>query len=255
MSRYEIFALKYAGPVKKCGAHLMWQKDWDKAGAGNFYFWCVKNHERTIIVDTGVAPALAAKRGLPNFIDPANLITRLGLKANSIEHVIITHLHWDHAGGAKLFPRAVFYVNEKEYLFWARDKAALTPPFEFLSDKSSINYLKGHKKRGRLVLVKKDQQLFPGISVMAAPGHSPGLMAVVVNTQKGRAVIGSDAAYVFKNYEQNWPSDIMYNMADSIRSLARLQHQASSPVLLFPGHDIKMAEDFPEVANNITRLA
>ena len=47
----------------------------------------------------------------------------------------------------------------------------------------------------------------------------------------------------------------MFNMAEGIKSMEKLQEKASSPELLFPGHDINMATNYPKVAENITRLA
>jgi len=255
MKPYKIYALKYAGPVKKCGAHFLWQKDWDKTRSGNFYFWCIRNKEQTILVDTGVSPDMAIQRNLPNYINPATLLFRLGVKAEEIQHVIITHLHWDHAGGVTLFPNATYYLHQKEFSFWTKDKVSSTPPFKLLSDQNYINHLKAGKNVGRLVLIKEERQVFPGIKLIPAPGHSPGLMAVAVNTETGTAVVGSDAAYAFDNYSENWPSDVIFNMEDAIKTMEKLRKKASSPALLFPGHDTGMADHYPRAAKDITRLA
>jgi hypothetical protein len=39
MPQYEIYALKYAGPFTRTGAHLMWYRDWDKIEQINYYIW------------------------------------------------------------------------------------------------------------------------------------------------------------------------------------------------------------------------
>lgn len=254
MIKHAIYALRYAGPLKKCGAHFLWQKDWEKTGMGNFYFWCIKNKEHTIIVDTGVTPYLAKKRNLPNYVKPTTLLSSLDIKAEEIQHVIITHLHWDHAGGVSLFPHATYYLHHQEYNFWIKDEVALTPAFQWLYDSDSIQYLKNREKEGKLILIEKEQEILPGVELIFAPGHSPALMAVAVNTKKGTAVLGSDAGYVFKNYQENWPSDVTFNMADEIKSIQKLREKASSPELLFPGHDPNLAECYPQIAENITRL-
>jgi glyoxylase-like metal-dependent hydrolase (beta-lactamase superfamily II) len=255
MKNYAIYALRYAGPLQKCGAHFLWQRDWDKTRAGNFYLWCIRNEDQIIVVDTGTSPELAEQKKLPNYVSPVRLLADLGIKAREIQHVVLSHLHWDHAGGIGLFPNATYYLHHKEYAFWARDKITLTPSFQWLCDQASIRYLKKAEEQRKLVLIKKERQILPGVRTILAPGHSPGLMAVAVNTLKGTAVIGSDAAYIMDNYQDKWPGDVIFNLADTIKSLEKLQKKASAPGLLYPGHDTNLADDYPKVAENITRLA
>jgi len=81
------------------------------------------------------------------------------------------------------------------------------------------------------------------------------LMAISVNTGKGTAVIGSDSAFINENYRENWPHDIIFNMEDYMKTVKFLVKKASSPELLFAGHDPSMAENYPRIAPNITRLA
>jgi len=253
-SVYNIFALKYAGPIARSGAHLRWQQDWDKKAAGNYYIWCIRNPERTIVVDTGTSPAMAAQRNVTGYISTGTVLESLGISSTETGHVILSHLHWDHAGGITLFPSAKFYLHEQEYLFWIKNRISSSPPFKYLVDGESIKHLKKAEKEKRLLLIKKDGLLFPGIKLVHAPGHSPGLMAVAVNTAKGTAVIGSDSAFIRENYTEEWPHDVIFNMAEYMRSVRRLKRIASSPELLFPGHATDMADNYPEIAPGVTRL-
>jgi glyoxylase-like metal-dependent hydrolase (beta-lactamase superfamily II) len=251
---YQLFAVKYAGPVTKSGAHIRWQKDWDKKAGGNYYIWVIRNQQRTVIVDTGCTPETAMQKGLGRYINPARILPAMEIDPKEVESVILTHLHWDHAGGAVFFPHANFLIHEKEYSFWTGDSIASAPPFQALIDRKSLQYLKRAKDNGLVRLVKSNRQLFPGIGAILAPGHSPGLMAVSVNTRKGIAIIGSDSAFIVENYSENWPHDIVFDMADYMRTMKMLKKKAS-PGLLFAGHDPSMADNYPGVARHITRLA
>jgi glyoxylase-like metal-dependent hydrolase (beta-lactamase superfamily II) len=131
VKKYEIYALKYAGPLKSSGAFVMWNKDWDKIVERNYYIWCIKRQDKTIIVDAGMAPRMAEQFKLPQYINPIDLLSRIDIKADEVKDLIITHLHFDHANGVSLFPNATFYVQQEEYSFWTTNPIAKRPAFKF----------------------------------------------------------------------------------------------------------------------------
>jgi glyoxylase-like metal-dependent hydrolase (beta-lactamase superfamily II) len=254
MSEYEIYAIKYAGPFTSSGAFLMWLKDWEKVEKRNYYIWCIKGAGETIVVDAGVSPELAGEKTLAGYISPSEALSRIDVKAEDIRHVILTHLHWDHTSGVSLFPQATFFVQESEYRFWFSNPIANRPPFRHLSDETAKAYLASLEGTDRLRLLKGDEQILPGIECLLAPGHSIGLQAVAVNTAKGTAVLGSDCAHIFRNYREDWPSALIVDLVGWMKTYEKLRAKTSSIDLLFPGHDPIMAENYPKVAEGVTRL-
>ena len=254
MTEYEIYALKYAGPFVRTGAHLMWYLDWDKTENIYYYIWCIKGAGEIVVVDTGLTPQIAKDRQLEGYINPTEVLSRLGVKADEVRHVIVTHMHFDHAGGVSLFPEATFYVQEDEYRFWTEDPVAMRPPFKSVADPASTAYLAALENTDRLVLLKGDQQIIPGIRCLRSPGHTVALQAVAVNTVKGTAILSSDCAHVFRNYREDWPSALIVDLVGWMKTYEKLRATASSHDLLFPGHDRLMLEDYPRVAADITRL-
>lgn len=107
-----------------------------------------------------------------------------GLKAEDIHHVILTHLHFDHAGGATTevngqivpaFPNAQFWIQEKNLETASqpnlREKASyFTPNFQPLLEKGVVNVLKGSQ-----------ENILPGISVLISHGHTQGQQVVKVS--------------------------------------------------------------------------
>lgn len=254
MVEYEIYAIKYAGPFTSSGAFLMWLKDWEKVVKRNYYFWCVKGNGETVIVDAGVSPQLATERSLGGYISPAEILARIDVKAEHVQRVILTHLHWDHSSGIVLFPQATFYIQQSEYRFWLNDPVATRPPFRHLVDEAAKAYLASLEGTGRVTFLDGDQEVLPGIECLLAPGHSVGLQAVAVNTAKGAAILGSDCAHIFQNYREDWPSSIIVDLVGWMKTYEKLRTKASSIDLLFPGHDPIMSEDYPQVADGVTRL-
>ena len=254
MSEHEIYALKYAGPFVRTGAHLMWYQDWDRIEKINYYIWCIKGAGATVVVDAGVTPQLAQERGLEGYVNPVEVLARLNVAADEVRHVVITHMHFDHANGVSLFPEATFYIQEDEYRFWLEDPVATRPPFRHVADTASTAYLASLEGTDRLVLLKGDQQIIPGIQCLLAPGHTVALQTVAVNTVRGTAILGSDCAHVFRNYQEDWPSALIVDLVGWMKTYEKLRERVSSPDLLFPGHDRLLLENYPEVAQDITRL-
>ena len=254
MPEYEIYALKYAGPFTSSGAFLMWRKDWEKVVQRNYYFWCLRGAKETVIVDAGVSPELARERNLAGYVSPAEVLSRIGVKAEEVRHLILTHIHWDHSSGTGLFPNATVYVQEAEFNFAIKDPIADRPPFRATADQKSKAYLASLEGTKRLVLLKGDEEILPGIECLLAPGHTVALQAVAVNTAKGTAILGSDCAHTFRNYQEDWPSCLIVDLVGWMKTYEKLRKKASSPDLLFPGHDPLMSANFPKVAEDITRL-
>jgi glyoxylase-like metal-dependent hydrolase (beta-lactamase superfamily II) len=137
MPEHEIYALKFAGPFTSSGAFLMWLRDWEKTEKRNYYIWCIKGAGETVIVDTGVSPRLAKERTLAGYISPSEVLSQIDVNADEVRSVILTHFHWDHSSGASLFPRATFYIQEREYHFWLKDPIANRAPFKRQSDETA----------------------------------------------------------------------------------------------------------------------
>ena len=251
---YEIYAVKYAGPFIRPLAKVLWNTDWEKEIEINYYIWVVKGKDEILIVDCGVSPSLAQEMGLQGYVNPVHILKGIGIEASQVKKVVITHIHFDHANGIELFPKATFCVQEKEFNFWVKDPVAKKPPFLMLSAPDRNVKLAKLEGTERLVLIKGDQTILPGIELLLAPGHTPGLQVVAVNTAKGTAIVGSDCAHIFRNYEEEIPSTFITDMVAWMKTYDKLKSKVSSINLLFPGHDLKMANHYPKVAEGITRL-
>jgi glyoxylase-like metal-dependent hydrolase (beta-lactamase superfamily II) len=251
---YEILALRYAGPFEGSGALLMWLRDWDVVAQRCYYIWCIRSEKETIVVDTGVSPERAGEMNLAGYVNPVEMLSRIDVDARQVKHVILTHIHWDHVSGVKLFPKATFYVQQREFRFWIEDPIARRPPLARSSDTEAISFLASLEGSERLVLLDGDCEIMPGIECLLSPGHTVALQAVAVETAKGTAIVGSDCAHLFRNFREEWPSAIITNLVDWLKTYERLKATVSEPELLFPGHDPLLTESYPKIADGITKL-
>jgi glyoxylase-like metal-dependent hydrolase (beta-lactamase superfamily II) len=255
---YEIYALKYAGPMPGKLALLLWMEGWDKDADRSYYLWAIKGKNEIIVVDTGCSPSLATQRNLKEFVNPVEILARIGADKSNVKKVFLTHLHWDHLGGIELFlqafPEAVFYVQEKEFDFWIKNPIGKRAPFAKVSDEGTKKVLAQLEGTPRLQRLSGDTKIMPGLEILLVPGHTIGLQAVAVNTAKGTAIVASDCAHVHESFVQDIPSCLITDMIVWMESFDKVRARASTIDLIFPGHDVKMYDNFPKVAENITRL-
>jgi len=256
--QYEIYALKYAGPFTSKLAMVLWNRGYDENIDRNYYIWVIKGKEETIVVDSGVGVTLAAQRKLKGYVNPVEVLERIGVDGTNVTKVVITHIHWDHVGGMEMFPeafpKATFYVQKKEFDFWAGNPASKKPPFEEVADNFAFKILADLEGTSRLALVCGDQKILPGIELLLTPGHTIALQSVAVNTAKGTAILASDCAHIARSFKEYIPSCLIVDLIGWMGSYDKLRAKATSIDLMFPGHDVMMLQNFPKVAEDVTRL-
>jgi len=235
---YEVYALRYAthegrrstenylghDPHSNCGMPL------------DFYVWVIRNSLRTVLVDTGFKRQLAAKRRRTYFGEPAELLSKLGIDSTTIDNVVITHMHYDHAGNLDAYPRARFHVQESELAFCTgrcMAHGALRGPFEPLDVVQAVFRL----FEGRIAFVDGDAELFPGITLHQVGGHTPGLQVVRVATARGHVVLASDAAHYWDNLRERRPFPIVVDVGRMLDAHATIERLADGPDHIVPGHD------------------
>ena len=99
-----------------------------------------------------------------------------GIKPEDIDAVVFSHAHIDHIGGVVddnkkvLFPNAQYYIAESDLDYWTDyDKAG--PKLKAFVDQARKNLL---PVRDRVVFYKDGQEFLPGVTALAAPGHTVG---------------------------------------------------------------------------------
>ncbi len=155
-----------------------------------FHCYAIRNEAHTILVETGggdkMDPRSRERMKLPPEAEPLPVtVARHGIDPESIDIVVNSHLHWDHAGGNTLlrcesahpaFPRARYYAIRGE---WEHAHERLA--------RDGVSYIDANYdplvESGRMTLVEPGHEVIPGVHLRAAPGHNRDM--AVVTTRSG----------------------------------------------------------------------
>lgn len=246
MTTWEVHAIRYADRNARTRADSFIQDDDPAAPHGmDYYMWLLRAGSRAILVDTGYDGPEAARRGRPIRLDPDAALRPFGLVPAQIDTVIVTHLHYDHAGGLHLFPNARLHLQASEMAFATGPcmcHDSLRAPYTGEHVCEAVRRLHA----GNVTFHEGEGTVAPGVTVHRIGGHSRGLQAVRVACAAGHLVLASDAAHYYENFLRRKPFPIVVDMAEMLAGFRTIQHLASRPELVIPGHDPLVRRYFPQ---------
>lgn len=212
----------------------------------DFNIWVVHNAHRTVIVDTGFGPRASAERGRPLDIDPIEALAQIGVDPDSVEDVVITHLHFDHAGNIDRFGKARFHIQDDEVAF-ATGRCMCDAFMQRPFDVEDVVTLVRRTYADRVVFHDGDDDLLPGLSLHKFSGHSAAVQGVRVNTPRGPVLLASDATHFFANAANMKPFNLTVDVAATLASYRKLMAVSGGLDRLIPGHDPKIRRLYPTV--------
>lgn len=110
---YEIYAIRYATMTGRTPhMNFLVPDPHDTIAADLDYFvWLIRGEGRQILVDTGFNEVAAKERARKLTLNPVDALAKFGVRAEDIKDVVITHMHYDHAGNLDRFPNAKFHAG------------------------------------------------------------------------------------------------------------------------------------------------
>ena len=242
---YEVFALRYAESIdRKRGDNFKVTDDHDAPMPLDYFIWVVRNDKRTIVVDTGFGEMEARQRGRQLLQTPVQALERLQVDANTVEEVVITHLHYDHAGSLAEFPGARFHLQESEMAF-ATGPAMLDKNERWAFSVGDVCGMVRMLYEDRLVFHAEDAEIAPGITLHRLPGHTAGIQVVRVATRRGVIVLASDATHFYENFARRSAFSVCWSEEQMLQSFTRLEDLADSEDHIIPGHDPLVRSLYP----------
>ena len=199
--------------------------------------YLIRTSDGNVLFDTGLSPralpGLRRSDPLARFEEADLLVNRLGalgLEPGDVSMVVLSHLHYDHAGGAELFSRSELIVQKDEYAY-AHYPASFFAGFYYRKNFDLPDY--------RWRLLDGDTELAPGLSVLRSDGHTPGHQSLLVELpETGPVILAGDACYGREHIEHERVPGVVWNPTLALHSIKRLKTLARlTGSRIFPGHD------------------
>src|SRR3954467_4335928 len=167
--------------------------------------------ERDYLVDPGLIMQGAPVNGA---------LSELGVEPNDIKDVILTHLHFDHAEGLAGWPMRRTYIHRIE------TEAPYSQIVSGVMEMANLEVLEG-----------EEGEIEPGLRWLRTPGHSDGLISLLVDTDDGLTVIASDCVGPLPEYfaQMDLPEDFGPEREELLEQWRRIREL--EPAVVIPGHN------------------
>jgi glyoxylase-like metal-dependent hydrolase (beta-lactamase superfamily II) len=226
------------------------------------HVWLAQDGKRNVLIDTGMTDVAAVTRRLKvegwggGHATLTKVLAQEGLTPGDIDHVVLTHGHFDHADNLDLFPDACVVIQRDE-LAHAADPV---PSQRIYYWASTVSNLVARRRPTQIMTLEGDYDLFDGFRLLKVPSHTPGMQVPIISTAKGKVAVASDLG---DHYRYWYPADPratdrpQRSLADAfltgnIRSESERDWQSAmrrvrdASDIVIPAHDFRIPVRVPE---------
>jgi len=250
---YEVLAVRYgARTASKSDSYLNFHVygEPDAEFPMDYYFWVVRDGERTILFDCGFGAEAGRRRGRTLLVEPVTALRALGIDPATVTQLVVTHAHYDHIGNLQSFPAAEVVIARREFEFWTGPYAGRIQ-FAHSTEPDELDRLAAAAAQGRVRMVDDTLDLAPGIELVVVGGHTPGQLVAQVAVhdgagEPGAVILAADALHFYEELERDRPFFVVADLLDMYRGFDTLREMSEDPGrLLVAGHDAEVPDRFP----------
>jgi len=244
---HEIYAIRYAHHDRKSSENFIGGDPHDVLQPLAYFIWVIVGPHGPFVVDTGFDEMMARKRARTMLKPIGEGLRSIGVAPDSVEHIIVTHLHYDHCGNYDLFPRARYHLQDGE-MAYATGRCMCHGQLRIPFEVDDVVAMVRKVFAGCVVFHEGNEQMAPGITLHRIGGHSKGLQCVRVKTRRGHVVLASDATHLYAHIDEGRVFPVTYSVAETVEGYATILKLAESRDHIIPGHDPQVLEIYPTAA-------
>ncbi len=245
---YEVYAIAYGRVDRRAAGNFVGGVTTDRAMPLAYYVWVVRNGERVIVVDTGFDQASADRRKRTVLRPVAAGLQALSINPAAVHDVVITHLHYDHAGNGELFPNARYHVQDAE-MAYATGRCMCHAHIRAPYDVEDTIMMVRRVYSERVCFHDGTGEVAPGVTLHKIGGHSRGLQVVAVETARGTLVLASDCVPFYAHLQSRRIYPVIDCLPDILDGYGRIEALATDPNHIVPGHDPQVLDIYPPFAS------
>lgn len=210
----------------------------DTPARTDYHLWVLRGRTRTILIDTGFTAETGVRRGKELLGEVAEFWRSAGVDPSEPQEVILSHLHWDHAGNLAMLddPRVTLAQAELEFWTSPRSQGFLISHYAEPKDVATLVAL---VERGRVHTFTGSLAYAPGVELLEVGGHTPGQVMVKVRTSLGPVLLASDAVHFSKELWEDRPFTAVTDLPGMYAGLALVREllRSGEVVRVLTGHD------------------
>jgi glyoxylase-like metal-dependent hydrolase (beta-lactamase superfamily II) len=251
---FEIYAIRYGHLDRNAAENFIGGDEHDAPMPLDYFVWAIKGPSKTYVLDTGFSTASGQRRGRTLVRPVDEGLRAIGVEPSEVTDVIISHMHYDHAGNRDMFPKARYHVQDRE-MAYCTGRCMCHRYLKHAFDVEDVTAMVERTYAGRVVFHDGDEEIEPGLTVHRIGGHTLGLQAVRVETARGQVVLASDASHFYANMEQGRPFPSVADIGEMLDGFRRLRQLASSEEHIVPGHDPLVLARYPAAREGLDAVA
>jgi len=252
---YKVYALKfkYAGINSATGA-VVGASPSDSIDVCYMIWFLKGSNGHNILVDTGDTDSTGA--GITDFVRMDKLLGDINIATSDITDIIITHPHFDHINGLKLFPYGKVWMQRKDFEYFVAD-AWRDSNFREGFNQQDVRNLIDVALDGRLNLVDGDNiEIIPGVKVFTESSHTKENQYLLVTSEnQNKIILASDAIWFYLNFRRLTPIEIFVMDPEAyVNAMKRMKTLVKDEKYIIPGHDNLVFSKFQKVTDRVVMI-